>query len=302
VVYRAFHLVLRQPVAIKCFLSLATDDDGRAEHLDRFAREGALLTALSSRTVSIVQARDMGVLSTDQHASVPYLVLEWLEGRSLEAVLHKYGTNAPKLSLEALFGLFDGVCRALALAHSVGVAHRDIKPGNIYVLGGELTPHAPLKLLDFGIAKVMDMAAPEMTSATTGGVFSPQYAAPEQYNRGLGATGPWTDVYAICLVLLELMRGGMRVYPQRELQAIAMACLDANNRPTPRALGLQVSDEVEAVFARATAMAIADRYQDMGSFWIDLADALGVQNVAPIARLNAAELSLPARASARGRA
>ena len=292
VVYRAYHLVLRQPVAVKCFVSLATDDDGRAEHLDRFAREGALLTALSSRSVSIVQARDMGVLSTETHASVPYLVLEWLEGRSLEAVLHKSGGSAPRLGLAELFRLFDGVCRALALAHSVGVAHRDIKPANIYVLGGELTPHATLKLLDFGIAKVMDMAAPELT-ATSGSVFSPQYAAPEQYNRGLGATGPWTDVHAICLVLLELMRGGQRVYPQREIQVIAVACLDPKVRPTPRALGLEVSDAVEAVFARATAIAVADRYPDIGSFWAELAAALELPSFAPIQVLSQAELSLP---------
>lgn len=293
VVYRGYHLALRQPIALKCFVNLAAgNDEGRDELLDRFAREGALLTALSSRTAAIVQARDLGTLTNEHHASVPYLVLEWLDGRSLEHALHKLGGAAPRLSIEATFHLFDGVCRALAMAHSVGVAHRDIKPANIFVLGGELTPAATLKLLDFGIAKVMDPSAPEMT-ATVGGVFSPQYAAPEQYNRGLGATGPWTDVYAICLVLLELMRGGQRVYNQKEIQAIAIACLDPVIRPTPRALGIEVSDAVEAVFARATAIVPGERFPDLSAFWNALGEALGVKNMAPMATLSAASLNLP---------
>ena len=274
-VYRAFHEVLRVPVALKFFTGLAQlEEDQRDVLLEQFAQEGALLTSLSTRSANIVQARDMGTLTTEDGARLPFLVLEWLEGSSLERLLH--GRESPERGkhrgwLEA-FELLDGVARALAIAHAGGVAHRDIKPGNFFALGQDLRPGVVVKLLDFGIAKVMptDLA---LTGAA-GSDFTPKYGAPEQFDRRHGATGPWTDVFGFALVMLELVRGGARVFPQKDFVSLAVACQDPAIRPTPRNLGITTSDAVEAVFTRALAIPVSERYEHMAAFWTALAGAL----------------------------
>ena len=100
---------------------------------------------------------------------------------------------------------------ALALAHGRGIAHRDVKPGNIFLLGEPRGESCTVKLLDFGIAKVVQDAQ-KMAGAfsqTTGQVtsFTPAYGAPEQFSRAQGATGPWTDVFALALIFSELVSG-----------------------------------------------------------------------------------------------
>ena len=282
-VYRAFHEILRVPVALKFFTGLAqTDPERRDELLERFAQEGALLTYLSTRSANIVQARDIGTLTTEDGTWMPYLVLEWLEGESLERLLHS--SNSPARGrtyawTEAFF-LLDGVARALAIAHAASVAHRDIKPGNFFVLGDDLRPGVIIKLLDFGIAKMMpaDMG---MTQGITN-EFTPIYGAPEQFDRVHGATGPWTDVFGFALVMLEMIRGGVRVFQEREFMALAQLCQDPVRRPTPRNLGIEASDAVEEVFARAVSVKVSDRFENMAAFWNALGAALEVRDFMPV--------------------
>src|ERR1044071_4312415 len=96
IVYRAMHRIWKQPVAIKCFKALMdVAPDVRESLLKDFIQEGALLSQLSGRTASIVQARDVGTFVTASGAWIPYMVLEWLEGMTLEQMLEaervKYG-------------------------------------------------------------------------------------------------------------------------------------------------------------------------------------------------------------------
>ncbi len=282
-VYRAFHEILGVPVALKFYTGLAQAPvDKQNELLDRFAQEGGLLSSLSTRSASIVQARDIGKLVTEDGVTMPYLVLEWLDGESLEKILHHKESPARGRKHEWMeaFYLLDGVARALAVAHAAGVAHRDIKPGNFFVLGNDLQPGVMLKLLDFGIAKVM----PADKGVTQGQLseFTPMYGAPEQFDRQHGATGPWTDVYGFALVMLEVLRGGQRVFGGKEFMALAIACQDVNNRPTPRALGIETSDAVEAVFGQALAVKVSDRFEHMAAFWNALGQALEVRDFLPV--------------------
>ncbi len=282
-VYRAFHEVLRVPVALKFFTGLAQlEEQQREVLLEQFAQEGALLTSLSTRSANIVQARDMGTLTTEDGTRLPFLVLEWLEGSSLERLLH--GRESPEKGKHrgwlAAFELLDGVARALAIAHAGGVAHRDIKPGNFFALAQDLRPGVVVKLLDFGIAKVMP--ADFSLTGAAGNDFTPKYGAPEQFDRRHGATGPWTDVFGFALVMLELMRGGARVFPQKDFVSLAVACQDPAMRPTPRNLGITTSDAVEAVFTKALAVPVSERYEHMAAFWSALAAALELRDFRPI--------------------
>jgi len=285
VVYRALHLIWEQPVAIKVLTKLTkVGEDKREEVLGFFIREGRLLSALSSRTTGIVQARDIGTLTTAEGLWMPYMVLEWLDGRPLGRILkHERSLGGGTRSVEEVFHLFDGLARALSVAHVHAVAHRDIKPPNIIVLGQTLTPGVVIKLLDFGIAKVMQTHSREALAQTGSkeSIFTPYYGAPEQFNRSLGASGPWTDVFAMALVLLEVVIG-RRVFTGGSFGTLAIECLQADPRPTPRTLGVEVSDAVEAVFARALAIEVGERYQSMGDFWLALVDALGIGNYVPL--------------------
>ncbi|MEZ4382146.1 MAG: bifunctional serine/threonine-protein kinase/formylglycine-generating enzyme family protein [Nannocystaceae bacterium] len=285
VVYRARHLIWDQAVAIKVLTKLTNvAEDMREEVLGLFVREGRLLSTLSSRTTGIVQARDIGTMTTQLGLWMPYMVLEWLDGHTLGRLLRaERGAGGGPRGVREVFHIFDGVARALAVAHASGVAHRDIKPPNIFVLGDALAPGVVIKLLDFGIAKVMQTTAPEgleMTGAQQS-MFTPLYGAPEQFNRKLGASGPWTDVFAMALVILEVMTG-RRVLTGESFGELTLECLDPSRRPTPRTLGVEVSDAVEAVFARALAIATEARYRTMGDFWLDLVDALEIEAYPPL--------------------
>jgi formylglycine-generating enzyme required for sulfatase activity/serine/threonine protein kinase len=270
VVYRATHMLWKRPVAVKVFKALGeVAPHERQKLLADFIQEGALLADLSERSTAICQARDVGMLTTPTNEEVPYMVLEWLEGQPLESVLlgeREY--NAPLRSLEQAIYLLDPAAEALALAHKKGIAHRDVKPANVFVLGDPRGSDVSVKLLDFGIAKVVQDAQKMGFGKTAGHItsFTPTYGAPEQFNRAYGATGPWTDVFALALVVVETITGHEPLVGDTLVQ-LAYAASDPGVRPTPRQFGAQMSDEVDAVFRKALAVKPEERYQTAGEFW-----------------------------------
>ncbi len=261
-VYRAWHVRWSRPVAVKVFkpqLSVV-----EAEELKQaFIKEGALLNELSRKTTAIVQSYDVGTFIRPDGTPLLFTVLEWLEGRSL----HEEARATPgPWPLVRVLATLAPVAEALAVAHASGVAHRDVKPRNIML--GESA-----KLLDFGVAKVAAERGRGFQS--TGGkltAFTVDYAAPEQISKMHGPTGPWTDVHALALVCVELLAGR---HPLGEVDVVkAMARLrDPARRPTPRTAGVEVSDAVEAVFAKALAVEPSERFQDVGAFFTALRDA-----------------------------
>jgi len=283
IVYRANHLIWKRPVAIKAFRAMGDiDEAGRERLVDAFLQEGALLAELSERTAAICQARDVGTLTTARGDWVPYLVLEWLEGATLEAVLEaERGRGMPPRTIAEAVRLLEPAAEALAIAHKRGIAHRDIKPSNVFLIGdprGDVT----VKLLDFGIAKVVQDAQSLAGGfrSTTGAVtsFTPAYGAPEQFSRGYGATGPWTDVFALALLLGEVA-SGRSALQGLSYADVSYASSNPGARPTPRGLGLAVPDAVEAVFLRALAVRTEDRYPNVSEFWNDLRAALSLQPI-----------------------
>jgi formylglycine-generating enzyme required for sulfatase activity len=271
-VYKATHLVWNRAVAVKAFRALADLHESQREKLvEEFIREGALLAELSERSAAIVQARDVGTVTTKKGEHVPYMILEWLDGSTLDAVLEEdRRTGAPPRTLAQTIALLDPVAEALALAHRKGIAHRDVKPGNIFILGDPRSDQFNVKLLDFGIAKVVQDAQKLSGSfeKTSGNVtsFTPAYGAPEQFSRTHGATGPWTDVFALALVAVEVLSGRAPIEGDTFVQ-LGYASSDRNRRPTPRTLGAQIPDAVEEVFAKALAVTPEERFQSAGDFW-----------------------------------
>jgi len=279
-VYKAEHMIWREPVALKCFKILSNAPaDQRDQLLDAFIQEGKLMTTLSSRSAAIVQARDIGKLTTPDGQWIPYIVMEWLDGKPLDVVLYEEGhKRLPPRNLLETVALLEPAAVAFETCHARGIAHRDIKPGNLIVMGEPRGPNPFVKVLDFGIAKVMaEHAAQNAASAHTGKeitAFTPNYGAPEQFSRSHGATGPWTDVFAMALILVEVLRGGRAALDGADFLQLGMASRDPMRRPSPRTYGIDVSDAVESVFLRALAVSPDDRYKTMGQFWGALHQAI----------------------------
>ena len=158
VVYRAVHTIWNKPVALKLFSGLRQVPEADRYPLHQaFIAEGAFLSDLCSETASVVQPRDIGTLTTADGQWLPYLVLEWLEGDSLEDFLNRErAAGATGWTLAQAIALLAQVATALDVAHEKGIAHRDVKPSNLFLLGHPTRDDiGTVKILDFGVAKMM---------------------------------------------------------------------------------------------------------------------------------------------------
>ena len=214
----------------------------------RFRREGTVLARLTHP--GIARLLDAGVAPSGQ----PYLVLEHVEGERIDTF-----AQSRTLSREERIGLVLQVLDALAHAHANLIVHRDIKPSNILVTGD-----GTVKLLDFGIAKLLeDEGGTERTALTgEGGALTPDYAAPEQV-RGEAVTTA-TDVYACGVLLYLLLAGRHPTTTERHTPAdAARAVLETE----PERLGL---GDLDTILAKALRKIPSERYQTVAAFGDDL--------------------------------
>jgi serine/threonine protein kinase len=275
VVYRAFHLGFEAPIALKMLkLPPHWSSAKREARVVAFQREGRMLFELSRLHPAIVRAFETGTLWT-RGTPTPYLSLEWLDGVSLDhEIRHRRKNGLRAFTLDEILTLLADPAAGLARAHAQGIAHRDIKPGNLFVNchGSDRS----CKILDFGIAKmVSDDSEAESAGGSDGtgtASFTPKYAAPEQWSNRFGPTGPWTDVHALALLCSELL-SGRPPFPNEDSAKLRAACLDANLRPTPASVGVSLPAPVAGVFLQALALDPRDRYHDVGAFWRALRDA-----------------------------
>lgn len=254
VVYRGRHLSLHKEIAVKVFCPLARPEASiEQEAISHFFQEIKILSALEHP--AIVRPYDCGTISLPESGDVPWMALEWIEGRTLAEILRQ----SPRIewSPRDALDLLRPVIEALAEAHAHGIAHRDIAPNNIIV--SESAHGRRIRLIDFGIACIRpgyEEAVPPL-DAPTGSVLiahSPRYPAPEQVLQH--RTGTFTDVHAIGLILYHLLTGYLP-YPNSASDPEHGAC--ALRRPTPGLVGLDVG-AWEPVLSRAVAINPRDRF------------------------------------------
>jgi eukaryotic-like serine/threonine-protein kinase len=256
-VYGATDRVLERTVAVKILAEHLSDDD---KFVARFRREALAVARLIHP--NIVQVYDTGV-DHDRH----YIVMEYVEGRSVAQLLQRRG----QLGSEVAVSIGVQACAGLEYAHRQGIIHRDVKPGNLMVIGGPAgrpaggSPHDPqtdemtVKLTDFGIAR-----AAEQTRITQVGsvVGTAAYLAPEQA-RGGEAT-PAADVYALGVVIYQMLTARL---PWEGSSLAELAIRRESESPLPpTSYDSAVPETLSTAVLRALEGEVAHRYSTAKEF------------------------------------
>ncbi|MGW4424886.1 Stk1 family PASTA domain-containing Ser/Thr kinase [Streptosporangium sp. NPDC004631] len=253
-VYRARDIRLDRIVAIKTLRAdLARDHIFQA----RFRREAQ--SAASLNHPSIVAVYDTGE-DTAESAPVPYIVMEYVDGRTLRDLLRADRRLLPERAAE----LVDGILRALDYSHRGGIVHRDIKPANIMI-----TRNGDVKVMDFGIARAMADSAATMTQ-TAQVIGTAQYLSPEQA-RGERVDAR-SDIYSTGCVLYELLTGQP---PFTGDSPVAIAYQHVREDPIPPSqIDPDIPKWADAIVLKAMAKDPAHRYQNAGEMRADIQRAM----------------------------
>jgi len=267
VVVGAKHRELGERVAIKLLQRSAMRS---SENVERFAREARAAARIKSEHVARVN--DFG----KTESGIPYMIMEYLEGRDLGAIL----TGGRRVPLELAVDYVLMACDAVAEAHALGIVHRDLKPANLFVTQG-VDGRPLLKVLDFGISKLVDGgefgASVTQTQAVLG---SPRYMSPEQMeaSRDVDARA---DVWALGTILYEMLAGA----PPFEAPTVPLLYVKvlSGERPTPlEEHGADVPEAVERAIDRCLSRHPEGRFPSVGNLALALAP-FASPHLAPLA-------------------
>ncbi len=232
VVYKARHAYLKTQLAIKVILPDLVGNDPQL--VTRFRQEA--LAAAAIRHQNVVSVTDYGVID----GSVPFLVMEYVEGESLHDLL----AREKQLSPERAFELMSAVCAGVGAAHQQGIVHRDLKPLNVMICSDKPTLAQSVKILDFGLAKIKsgELLGSFIQAQTTGLMGSPYYMAPEQWADE--EPDSRSDIYSLGVMLFQMLAGDVP-FKGSSIPAIMKKHI-SDPAPTFAEVGINVSPELEA--------------------------------------------------------
>ncbi len=245
VVYRAFDPQIERDVAIKVISAQLVD---QSEHRERFFREARAAGRLAHK--NIITIFDLG-----EDNGQPYIAMEYVEGESLEARMR----SGEPLTLSQKVAIIIDICDALAFAHSAGIVHRDMKPGNVM-----LTTGGSVRILDFGLARLVTS---ELTRSNIV-VGTMNYMAPEQVRAE--PIDHRADIFSVGVLFYELLCG-RKAFEADSFAATMYKVLQERPAPLP-AVGHDVAPVISAIVDRAIEKDREHRYQSMGDMLRDLED------------------------------
>ena len=252
-VFRGFDPVLNRTVAIKVLNPQFARD---ASFVERFRREAQAAARLNQPNI-------VAVYDTGADDGTQFIVMEFIEGRTLGEFMESGRKPTPVQAAE----IAQKICAALAAAHAAGVIHRDIKPGNVMV-----TRDGTVKVMDFGIARVLGPETAPQTSAVLG---TASYLSPEQAQGG--PVDARTDIYSLGAVLYEMLAGRP---PFMGDTPVAVAYKQVNETPVvPSQLNPDVPARLDAVVMKALSKNPSNRYQTADEFSADLERVIKGQDV-----------------------
>jgi serine/threonine-protein kinase len=256
VVVEATHVTLKDRVALKFLRSPQFADQTT---ITRFLREAQAAARIKSPHVARVL--DVGTLDDGS----PFMVMEFLEGTDLGTVLDREGV----LPVEQAITYALQTCEALAAAHTSNVVHRDVKPSNLFLTQGP-DREPVIKVLDFGISKMLDGTTSGSITETQRAVGSPSYMAPEQMRSAKRVDGR-ADIWSMGVVIYELV-GGRAPFVADTIPELYALILDKTSRPTPlRSVRADVPEELERVVEKCLEKDAGARFNDVGELAMALA-------------------------------
>jgi eukaryotic-like serine/threonine-protein kinase len=258
-IWRAQHLVLNAPVAIKVIDRTAIPDE---ETLSRFMREAQSAAAL--RSPHVVQILDYGI-----DGKVPFMAMELLEGETLAQRIKRQKRLTPQETSRVL----THIGRAIGRAHEAGIVHRDLKPENVFLVHNEDEEIA--KVLDFGVAKVERHALEEGTRTRTGSILgTPFYMSPEQA-QGNRTVDSRSDLWSMGVIAFECLTG-KRPFQSDGLGDLVLA-ICVRDIPQPSSLA-SVPIGFDGWWNRAVARDPEKRFQTAKELTDTLREALGLES------------------------
>jgi serine/threonine-protein kinase len=256
-VYEASHQRLARRFAVKFLFPHVA---ARPEAVARFQREAQVSSSIGNP--HILDVVDFN--HTD--AGTPYIVMELLPGEDLACVLQRQGKLEPRQATS----IFQQTAHALGAAHDKGIVHRDLKPGNIFLCPREGEERHFVKVVDFGISKILDAKTALTRSDSI--IGTPFYMAPEQAEEMGDSVGPHTDVFALGVIVYEMLAG--RPPLTAETIPSMLYKLVHEQPPTLRTLQPQIPEPLDEVIGHAMRKAPEERYRSMAAFWQAFAAAL----------------------------
>jgi serine/threonine-protein kinase len=236
IVYKGRHIFLKTQHAIKIILPDLVGNDPNL--VTRFRQEA--LAAAAIRHQNIIAVTDFGVV----RGTMPFLVMEFVQGKSLQEVMSAEGAMGPVRAFE----IMQPICSGIAAAHRQNIVHRDIKPLNVMIQDG-LSIAEGAKILDFGLAKIKsgELLGSFVAAQTTGLMGSPFYMAPEQWSDD--PPDARADVYSLGVMLYQMLAGDVP-FKANAIPAIMKKHL-TEEPPTFSSRGIEVPPQIEAVVRHA---------------------------------------------------
>ena len=268
VVYKAKHQYLKTLHAIKIILPDLVGNDPQL--VQRFRQEA--LAAAAIRHQNVVNVTDYGVAE----GTMPFLVMEFVEGEDL----HDYLAREKKLAPAVAFELTSAICKGIGAAHSQGIVHRDMKPLNIMLLKDKADMSEAVKILDFGLAKIKsgELLGSFIQAQTTGLMGSPYYMAPEQWSdEELDAR---SDIYSIGIMLFQMLAGDVP-FKGSSIPAIMKKHL-TDTPPSLADMGVKVNPAIEKAVRRTLEKDRENRTETVEALVQELGAAIGVSKHASV--------------------
>lgn len=260
IVYKARHIFLKTQHAIKIILPDLVGNDPNL--ITRFRQEA--LAAAAIRHQNIIAVTDFGVV----RATMPFLVMEFVQGKSLQDIMSEEGAMGPMRAFE----MMQPICAGIAAAHRQKIVHRDLKPLNV-MIQQDVPISEGTKILDFGLAKIKsgELLGSFVAAQTTGLMGSPFYMAPEQWSDE--PPDAHADVYSLGVMLYQMLCGEVP-FKGNSIPAIMKKHLTAEV-PTLASKGADVPPQIEAVVRHALEKEPEYRISSAERFLEELREAMG---------------------------
>lgn len=270
-VYRAEHKMMNRTVALKVLHHHLLDGEARNEFLVRFQREAR--TSSKIEHPNAVTIHDFGI-----YEGSPYLVMQYVEGRTLKQVIADHGA----LAIDRVVAIVEQVCGAIQEAHDLGIVHRDLKPDNIILTSAKDGTERAI-VLDFGIAKIMteDPGSQSMQLTQTGTITgTPQYLSPEQAKQG--EMDGRSDIYSLGIITYEMLAGQVPFTADSVVAVLMKHMSEVPPRFEELGKKVNVKPEVEQIVRSALEKEPSKRPSRAADFALELANAAGISPGTPV--------------------